>query len=572
MPKRRKNLKNLEKAKSVSANTSPASLKKPRLNPRERQLSRFYEPLVLLYTLGSTRGEHTAAALSPDENICELPLKELRRRFLNELAYVCDYNKGGDTVTAIGLESTPQRYVFWVGANTSPQKKIVPFLEALLAKLRGISSAATSKVQEEADNIAIECIKFGTLRINKYRQLLKPLLKKCQENLAKSQSEESRFRDPSYSSAPSRISLRLLISVYSSVTGLAEWLKRLEDLQREPTSLCRFAYDSRKSEFMRLLATLSVEPPYKSSRDAVHITFGLMRHYIGRLGHHIRAVKALVSCASRLADILYSFKVCSVSTPAKSASPLPVDGKTRLDSIIVRMLPAGSPDLERYQQALAEMDVKYQLFHRFLDNYTNPNFLPRVHAEIQVHEHFHKNKLHFADADRYIACSKSACFCCLLYFRYHPEQFVEPASHRKIYLNWRPPDLDAVCDTISENFQRDILNSMTRDIRREALYQIGQKMAPPAWHPDSVTGITESVRQEKEIELSADVGEASALTSSSDIFDYRSISDDSGVGHLRVGDDGDSPRCSGQVSLQLEPTFVWTDCESDSDQEGGVPL
>ena len=196
MPKRRKNPKNLGKAKSVSADTSPTSLKKPRLNPRERQLSRFYEPLVLLYTLGSTRGEHTAAALPPDENICELPLKELRRRFLSELAYVCDYDKGGDTVTAIGLESTPQRYVFWVGANTSPEKRIVPFLEALLAKLRGISTAATSKASEEVDNIAIECIKFGTLRINKYRQHLKPLLKRCQGNLAESQSEESRFKGP----------------------------------------------------------------------------------------------------------------------------------------------------------------------------------------------------------------------------------------------------------------------------------------------------------------------------------------------------------------------------------------
>jgi len=196
MPKRRKNLKNLGKAKSISDNTSPASLKKPRLNPRERQLSRFYEPLVLLYTLGSTRGEHTTAALSPDENICELPLKELRRRFLNELAYVCDYNKGGDTATAIGLESTPERYVFWVGTNTSPQKRVVPFLEVLLAKLRGISNAATSKVQEEADNITIECIKFGTPRINKYRHLLNPLLKRCQGNLAKSQSEESTFKEP----------------------------------------------------------------------------------------------------------------------------------------------------------------------------------------------------------------------------------------------------------------------------------------------------------------------------------------------------------------------------------------
>lgn len=546
MPKRKKNRKNLGKAKSVPANTSPASPKKPRLDPRERQLSRFYEPLVLLYTLGSTRGEHTAAALSPDENICELPLEELRRRFLSELAYVCDYDKGGDTVTAIGLESTPQRYVFWVGANTNPQKRIVPFLETLLAKLRDTSTAATSKAPEEADNIAIECIKFGTPRINKYKQHLNLLLKRCQGNLAKSQSEE--------------------------MVGLAEWLKKLEDLQREPTSLCRFAYDSRKSEFMRLLATLSVEPPYKSSRDAIHITFGLVRHYIGRLGHHIRAVKALVSCASRLADILYSFKVCSISTPAKSASPPLVDEKTRLDSIIVRMLPAGSPDLERYQQALADMDVKYQLSRRFLDNYTNPNFLPRVHAEIQVLEHFHKDKLHFADADRYIACSKSACFCCLLYFRHHPEHFVEPASHRKIYLNWRPPDLDAVCDTISQNFQRDILNLMTRDIRNEALHQIEQKMAPPTWHPDSVTGITESVQQEKKIELGADVGEALVLTGSSDIFDYGSISDDSGADDLRIGDDGGSPRCSSQVNLQPEPASVWADCESDSDQEGGVPL
>ena len=97
-------------------------------------------------------------------------------------------------------------------------------------------------------------------------------------------------------------------------------------------------------------------------------------------------------------------------------------------------------------------------------------------------------------------------------------------------------------------------------------------MAPPTWHPDSVTGITESVQQEKKIELGADVGEASVLTGSSDIFDYGSISDDSGADDLRIGDDGGSPRCSSQVNLQLEPAFVWADCESDSDQEGGVPL
>ena len=41
--------------------------------------------------------------------------------------------------------------------------------------------------------------------------------------------------------------------------------------------------------------------------------------------------------------------------------------------------------------------------------------------EAETHRAFQiiQNKLHFADADRYIACSKSACFCCLLYLSQH---------------------------------------------------------------------------------------------------------------------------------------------------------
>ena len=103
---------------------------------------------------------------------------------------------GGCALAVWYVWPTIQRHVFWVSANTNLQKRIVPFLETLLAKLRDISTAATSKAPEEADNIAIECIKFGTPRINKYKQHLNPLLKTCQGNLAKSQSEESGFKGP----------------------------------------------------------------------------------------------------------------------------------------------------------------------------------------------------------------------------------------------------------------------------------------------------------------------------------------------------------------------------------------
>ncbi|KAF2807533.1 uncharacterized protein BDZ99DRAFT_489804 [Mytilinidion resinicola] len=494
---------------------------------RGRQLSRFYEPLVLLHTLGSTRGEHTCAELSTRENVSQLPLKDLRRMFLSELAYTCDYDKGGDTVTAIGLNSTPQNYVFWVASNSCPRRKIVPFLESLLTNLRDISITATLVTLEGVNDIAAQCIRFATPRIKKYRSHLSPLLRKCHAYLAQTEREDGKFSCP--------------------------------------VPLC--------SDSMRKLARLSIEPNYKSNEDAIHNTFGLVRHYIGRLGHHFRAAKALLSCASRLPELLHDFEVRSIPTPPKSASP-PADGKTRLESIMVRMLPANSPDLNRYQQALAEMDDKYQLSRRFLDNYTD--FSTRVHAEIQVLEQFHVGKLSFAAGDRYIACSKPACFCCLLYFRHHPGHFVEPASHRKIYLNWRPPDLDAECDIISQNRQRDVLNSMTCDIRKEALQQIEEKIPPQAWHPDSLTGVTEEAKTPLptvggSVVFDAFPVEIEEPTTITDFGSTLPLFDGADMVNFSI-ESSDSDHCDKQARLLKNSQPDPYDFEDDSDEEGGVLL
>jgi hypothetical protein len=192
MPKRTKRRNHLLNDSS-STEMGSLSPKRPRLDPRKRQLSRFYEPLVLLYTLGSTRGEHTCDAFLIQENTSLLPMNILRRKFLSELAYMCDFDKGGDTVTAIGLESTPQRHVFWVASNTCPRKKIVPFLESLLAELRDLSNTVGPGLPEEALRIASRCIHFATPRIKKYRSHLNPLLRKCQRYLAQTEGNGSKI-------------------------------------------------------------------------------------------------------------------------------------------------------------------------------------------------------------------------------------------------------------------------------------------------------------------------------------------------------------------------------------------
>jgi hypothetical protein len=123
-----------------------------------------------------------------------------------------------------------------------------------------------------------------------------------------------------------------------------------------------------------------------------------------------------------------------------------------------------------------------------------------VHAEIQVLKHFFANKFSFVGIDPFIACSKPACSCCLLYFRNHPGHFVEPASHHKIYLNWQSPDTTPENNILSLKHQNGILNAMVKDIQKEALRQIDDKSAPPAWHPDSLTGITASAVHEQKQE------------------------------------------------------------------------
>ena len=357
-----------------------------------------------------------------------------------------------------------------------------------------------------------------------------------------------------------------------------EWLRSWE-LQRSPIDLCRLAYESRKSDSMRTIARLSTEPTYKTNKDAIHNAFRLVRHYIGRLGHHFRAADALLACASRLPELFDDYEVHGISTPAKSVIP-PADEMTRLESIIVRMLPAQSPDLGRYQQALAEMDTKYQISRRFLESYSDDNLKPRVHAEIQVLEHFYADALSFAGDDPFIACSKPACFCCMLYFRSHPGHFVEPVSHNKIYLNWRPPDLNAANESISHKHQRDILNAMVVHIREEALRQIDGKSAPRAWHPDSVTGITKSAVLEQELEALEDARKI-RTTSDEPVFvneespGSEAYSQNTGLtlssAMPPVASRGNA-YCDHEETLPHKLQSAFDVFEDDSDEEGGVPL
>jgi hypothetical protein len=273
------------------------------------------------------------------------------------------------------------------------------------------------------------------------------------------------------------------------------WENKLESLVDDDLhSLVEFAYTNRHSEFMRQLKALAHEQRYKASGDSLQAKCMSVRHQIGRLGLHARSARALASYTHRMMDMdfLEFYSVQAVPIPVKiNGRPSPRKS-TNVEAALKRMLPANAPELEACRQALALMDEPLQISERFLNDYSNSRNNTTIHAEVQVLHHFDEHDEKFAGGDKYIACSKPACFCCHLYFRHHPGGFVEPRSHHKIYLTWQPPGMGSA--TIGKKNQlRDILNLMIADIRRDALGQITNRAAPRGYHPDSITGISLSI-------------------------------------------------------------------------------
>lgn len=71
-----------------------------------------------------------------------------RRRFLQNLAFLCDYGKGGPSTTAICVEDRQDCYVAWVASNKGAPPKVVAFLASILEILR---TASASNDEERHD-------------------------------------------------------------------------------------------------------------------------------------------------------------------------------------------------------------------------------------------------------------------------------------------------------------------------------------------------------------------------------------------------------------------------------------
>ncbi|KAJ0116491.1 hypothetical protein J7T55_007471 [Diaporthe amygdali] len=356
----------------------------PRLNPFERLIYRFYEALYLLCLLENVRGPHVATVFDPSS------LVAIRRRFLKNLAFLCDNLKGGDSTASIAVQDLPHCNVFWISYNQGPSDEALGFLSSVLEDVKSFKFRRDDRAKAEDD---------------------------------------------------------LIRKTHNAIHG--------GDIS---TALSR------------------------------------VRHIIGRLAAYIRSVKQLLDDGPRLDGLLDVYEVSAVPVPP-SVPLLQADAHTNLRGVLTRIFRLGNKDA-RFTSSLSylsHMSQQTKLEDKLLKFHSPDRKAPSVHAEIQMLHHFYDNKLVFVGRDRYIATSKPACMCCKLYFRHHPAACVEPDSHERVWPNWGVvlQPLGQAAPGWAE--QRDVLISVNHDIGREVVLVIDQQQAIGFAHPDSLTGITQSV-------------------------------------------------------------------------------
>ena len=103
-----------------------------------------------------------------DKDPADLTREELRRDFLDSLSYLCDYDTGGNTVTAIAIENVPERPVFWIASNRDPNARVVRFLETTLRHLKDLDRASFDICEQIENTIFSEAIKLARPRLKDY--------------------------------------------------------------------------------------------------------------------------------------------------------------------------------------------------------------------------------------------------------------------------------------------------------------------------------------------------------------------------------------------------------------------
>ena len=168
--------------------------------------------------------------------------------------------------------------------------------------------------------------------------------------------------------------------------------------------------------------------------------FENIRHLIGRLHHTMKAIVFLIEARDRLPLFRERFRIQREHSPRAIALPLQVleMNFARIAGNLIEEL--ADPDQKHVCQAgLKKLDKKFGLSDKILEVGRARVWKLKVHAELILLNKVRTTNFKFAYNDRYIGCSKPACYCCSMYMEAQHDKCVFYGHHGMAHLAWQAP-------------------------------------------------------------------------------------------------------------------------------------
>lgn len=379
----------------------------------------LYPRLALFEALAQFKSPHQRRAPCSDDVV------EARRDFLDSFAYLGDVKKGGATVTAAGLQKLPQSNILWLAANEGIRSDVVRYADEILLKLKQSDPNTETITQNTIFRPAVAQCRS---RIIDYTRRMQNLAKLCRKELSKERENDTGI-------LLCFLAKRPMLTL--EVALLRRNLTKLCELQPKtmPVDVVDFCYGMRGRDVDEI----------KRRSEQARNNFGELAHYIGRLGATRSSVHTVVKGV--LKDPALRQISCIRTVDAPDIRTVTLDQCTMSPYEILRGIcqDAGSQiQLENRAalHALVELDLPSGNgeVRRILAS--RRTVVTRVHAELQIADTFSRDRLKFVDGDKYIGCSKPACYFCFHWLVSHKHGFIPPATHSKIIPSCRGPDND----------------------------------------------------------------------------------------------------------------------------------
>ena len=264
----------------------------------------------------------------------------------------------------------------------------------------------------------------------------------------------------------------------------------------ELQEIVRMCYEKRRSPHFEVLKS------FAGLGESRRSEFEQLFKLLCKLGKHVHVAKNLVEAAVSLSqDFIGGVRIRTLTSSKEQKFPLTPKEAT-VESTVHRMF-STDEEQSKFMFRLQSIWDPSEL-SRILHNKRNTK--TKVHAELLLIDHFESRQCRFLDDnDKYIGCSKPACYLCYAYIISHPGRYAIPPSHQKLYVGWRPPDIN-LDDTISVTRQKKeekILLKLIERIRRDITTDIESRTPRLPYHADSTAGLTSVPKVEASPRLSA---------------------------------------------------------------------